>query len=221
VARGPRTRHDRCHRSARARPDTPADAAAGGRGGACARGTQSPAATIHVRSVSTETPIPCVAVSFSSASVGPKSAYWRRTSSTTCARTASGILRLLGRPRWRETRPGAPRCRRVRLSRSTCRRLRPSRSAASRWVRRRSATRPRTSSRSSSRVLIVRVSVPSMPASAADRAPGTRHFYFGETRHLNFGPTRGVGDISPYQTYRLACLNPTPLRGPTVPSRRA
>jgi hypothetical protein len=64
---------------------------------------------IQCRKVSRETPKPCGSVNFSTASVGPKSAYRSQTSAIANSRYSGSRRRLIGRPRCLEMSLAAPK----------------------------------------------------------------------------------------------------------------
>jgi hypothetical protein len=105
------------------------------------------------------------------AGVGPKSQYRSRISASAACRTASGLRRLLRRPRRFEITPVAPSARYAFNSRNTWRRSSPSSCAAASVVNRFRSRSRSTSSRDSSPSLISRTVTLDTPR----KTPGECH----------------------------------------------
>lgn len=148
------------------------------------RTCQSPSACIHCRKVSADRTWPCRSVSFSAASVGPKSAYWLRTRARISCRRSCGKALLGRRPRRRDTKPWGPPPRSRASNRLTWRTLIPSRAAASCWRMRRSATCCIIPTRSTSLRLIVR-----FPSTHTPPSTQRGHFRIVQRGHYCFGLT--------------------------------
>src|SRR5829696_504699 len=152
------------------------------------RSSHKPSAIIHWRRLSRETRQPCRWLSFSQASVGPKSAYRSLTIATASSRTAAGSRLVLGRPRRLDTKLTAPRSRKPRSKRNTCRRCSPSRVQASAVLMRPASRLRSTSSRATSLSLIDTTAIrPVLPQ--PQHARGCR-LSFAQGCHLYIAPTR-------------------------------
>src|SRR5580698_5769134 len=159
----------------------------------CLRARHSLASSIHCRTVSRLTSIPCFLARYSDASVGPNPRYTGLARIATASRCLSTFtLRLDGSPRNACTTALSPRRFSARSRRRTCRSVIPSSSAACFWVISFFLAFFKATSRSRSACVISKC--PSATSPAWRSSIG--HFYFAQIGHYHFAPTEEIAALA-------------------------